>query len=215
MLKQRPIMVVALLSIAVVLVISVPSFTPCADAVQPSSVASYTTTVTGDQGQVRTQARWFTDPSSSWPLELASATSTLDLLHQQIFRVYPSVESFDVLLSYRLTDMFLLTSSGRLLFNQHQFRLTSKVARFGVDFESPWPFLDRSLQPISTAELLLRGDHTWSTDFSIRAGLRWDRSREMPNSLSLMLECFQGESRSKQGYQQKIDYIGLAFHYGF
>jgi hypothetical protein len=32
-------------------------------------------------------------------------------------------------------------------------------------------------------------------------------------SLSFMLEYFTGESRSRQGYQQRIDYLGLGLHY--
>jgi hypothetical protein len=206
---------VALLLTAVPLIVAAPSRTSCADAAPPGTLASSSAVVTGEQGQVSTVARWFTGGPTRWPLELSPTPSPTDLLQHRLFFVYPKAETFDVTLSYQLTDMFLLSSGGRWLFDQEQSRLVSKMARLGIDFESPWPFLGRSLQPVSTAEFRLREDHKWSTDFSIRAGLRWNRFEKTDRSLSLMLECFQGESRTNQGYRQKIDYVGFAVHYGF
>jgi hypothetical protein len=213
--KRRAIMLVVLLPAAVPLIVAAPSRTSCANAAPPGALASSSAVVTGEQGQVNTMARWFTGGPAQWPLELSPTPSPTDLLQRRLFFVYPRAETFDVTLSYQLTDMFLLSSGGRWLFAHEQPRLVSKMARFGIDFESPWPFLGRSLQPISTAEFRLREDHKWSTDFSIRAGLRWNRFEKTGRSLSFMLECFQGQSRTNPGYRQKIDYMGLAVHYGF
>ena len=90
------------------------------------------------------------------------------------------------------------------------------AAKFGLDFASPWLFGDRTLQPIGAAEFKSHKDYDWSTDFSLRAGLRWNGTRAPDRSLSLMLECFLGNSRSTNPVsQQKIDYLGLGLHYAW
>jgi hypothetical protein len=213
--NRRATLLVVLLPTTVLLIVAAPSRTSGANAAAPTAFASSSTIVAGEQGQVSAKAQWFTGGLAQWPLDWSPTAVPAELVQARLFRVYPRAETFDVTLSYQLMDMFLLTSGGRWLFDHEQSRVVSKMARFGIDFESPWPFLGRSLQPISTAEFRIGEDYKWSTDLSIRAGLRWNGFEDTDRSLSLMLECFQGESRTKQGYRQKMDYIGLAVHYGF
>jgi hypothetical protein len=145
---------------------------------------------------------------------LASSSSTGDLLYDHLSRFRPSTESLDVKLFYQLTDMVSLYGGGWLLSALEPGSLKPRAAKFGVDFASPWLFLDHSIQPVGAAEFQSHKDYDWSADFSLRAGVRWNDSRTPDHSLSLMLEGFVGNSRSAiPGAQQKIDYLGLGLHY--
>ena len=94
--------------------------------------------------------------------------------------------------------------------------LKPRAAKFGLDFASPWLFLDRTIQPVGAAEFRSHKGYDLSANFCLRAGLRWNDARNPGRSLSLMLEGFVGDSRSTvPGSRQKIDYLGLGFHYAW
>jgi hypothetical protein len=159
-----------------------------ASAAEDAYGTASTTAVVARGVQVHTTARWEKGgsvlPSSSGPP--ASQYLMTDLLSDRLSRLNPRAESMDVTLLYQLTDMVSLYGGGRLLSESDPGSLKSWAAKFGVDFASPWLFLDRTLQPIDAAEFKSHKDYDWSADFSLRAGLRWTDTRAPDRSLSLM-----------------------------
>lgn len=136
------------------------------------------------------------------------------LLRNRVNRINLSYESLDLKLSYRIAQMFQLYVGGGWLFDQEPADLDPWMTQFGLDFESPWLFFGHA-QPIGGADFKLHEEHAWSTDFSIRAGVRFSGSRAFYRKVALMLEYFKGHSPNGQFYQRKIEYIGLGLHYYF
>jgi hypothetical protein len=195
-----------------------PLFLPGARAAEEAYAAASTTTVFARGVQVITIAHWekggFVRPWSSGPP--ASPSLMTELLSDRLSRMNPLAESLDVTLLYGLTDIFSLYGGGRFLSDSEPGSLKPWAAKFGVDFASPWLFGDRTILPIAAAEFKSHKDYDWSTDFTLRAGLRWNDTRAPDRSLSLMLECFLGNSWDTTPVsQQKINYLGLGLHYSW
>jgi hypothetical protein len=195
-----------------------PLSLPDASAADDAYGAAYTTAVFARETQVNTTARWERGdpllPGSSGPP--ASPSSMTDLFYDRLSRLRPHAESLDVTLLYQLTDMVSLYGGGWFLSAAEPGSLKLRTAKFGLDFASPWLFLDRTIQPIGAAEFQSQKDYDWGADFSLRVGLRWNDVRAPDRSLSLMLECFLGNSQSVTPVsQQKIDYLGLGLHYAW
>lgn len=191
---------------------------PGTSAADNAHRAAYMTAVFTPAVQVQTITWWRSDGS----LLLRSSSLRFsplaldDLAYNHRSRFRPGVESVDVTLLYRLTEVISLYGRGWLFSALQPGALTPRAAKFGLDFASPWLFLDHRLQPIGAAELQSQKDYGWSTDFSLRVGLRWHDSRTPDRVLSLMLEGFVGNSQSAiPGAQQKVDYLGLGFHYAW
>src|SRR5262245_14217575 len=179
---------VLVLSAAGALCLSLPSASRAEDTYN----ALYTTAVFAPGVQVSTTARWEQSSSilpgaSGLP---ASPYLMTELLADRLSHIRPRAETLDVTLLYRLTDVVSLYGGGRLLSESASGSLNPRTAKFGVDFTSPWLFVDHTIQPIGVAEFKSRKDYDWSTDFTLRAGLRWNDTRAPDRSLSLMLECF-------------------------
>ena len=136
------------------------------------------------------------------------------LLRNRVNRINLSYEVLDLKLSYRIAQMFRLYVGGGWMFDQEPADLDPWMTQFGLDFESPWLFLGHA-QPIGGADFKLHEEHAWSTDFSIRAGVRFSGSRAFYRKVALMLEYFKGHSPNGQFYQRKIEYLGLGLHYYF
>ena len=191
---------------------------PSASAADEAAAVVYTTAVFAPQVQVNTTAWWKKDGSLLPGARglLSSPLAMDDWFYDRLSRLHPHTESFDVTLRYRLTDMVSLYGGGWLLSALDPNSLQPRAAKFGLDFASPWLFLDHSLQPVGASEVRSHKDYDWSTDFSLRAGLRWNNPRTPDRSLSVMLECFVGNTKSTvPGARQNIDYLGLGLHYGW
>lgn len=104
---------------------------------------------------------------------------------------------------------------GRFLSDRGSGSLKPWATKFDVDFPSPWLFLIRIIQSISSTEFKLYEDHVWSIDFSVRIGLRWSNARAPNRPLSLKLECFKDEARSNLVYRREIAYVRLGLHYSW
>ena len=189
---------------------------PGARAADDVYSTGYTTAVFAREVQVNTAA-WWQRGSSVLPGSSASPASPSplnDVLYDRIARIHPRAESLDVTLLYRLTDMVSLYGGGWFLSALEPGSLKPRAAKFGLDFASPWLLLDHTIQPIGAAEFTSHKDYDWSTDFSLRAGLRWNETHAPDRSLSLMLEGFVGNSQSTvPGARQQVDYLGLGLHY--
>jgi Protein of unknown function (DUF1207) len=191
---------------------------PGASAANDTQGTTYTTAVFAREVQVHTTAWWQSDGSVlPGPRGLLSAPSASGAVFSDYLARYrPRVESLEVTLLYQLTEVVSLYGGGWLLSALEPGSLTPRAAKFGLDFASPWLFLDHRLQPIGAAEVQSQKVSDWSADFSLRAGLRWNDLRAADRSLSLMLEGFVGNTKSTvPGAQQKMDYLGLGLHYGW
>ena len=189
---------------------------PDARAADNAYRTGYTTAVFAHERQVHTAVRWERG-GSVLPESSASPTSFSPLnevLYDRLARTHPRAESQDVTLLYQLTDMVSLYGGGWFLSALDPGSPKPRAAKFGLDFASPWLLLDHTIQPIGAAEFQSHKDYDWSTDFSLRAGLRWNDTRTPDRSLSLMLEGFVGSSQSTvPGARQQVDYLGLGLHY--
>ena len=188
---------------------------PDASAADDASGIMYTNAVFAREVQVNTT--WW---KKDGPLRLgeggllSSPAAMEEWFPDRFLRFRPHAESFDVTLRYQLTDMVSLYGGGWLLSTLEPGSLRPRTAKFGLDFASPWQLLDHSLQPVGAAEVLSHKDYDWSTDFSLRAGMRWNNLRAPDHSLSLMLECFVGNAKTTvPGARQNVDYVGLGLHY--
>ena len=178
----------------------------------------YTTGVLAREVEVNTAVRWerggsFVLSGSASPVSPSPVNAVLD---DHLARLHPRMENLEVTLLYRLTDMVSLYGGGWFLSALEPGTLQPQAAKFGLDFASPWLLLEHTIQPIGAVELKSRKDYDWSTDFSLRAGVRWNDTRAPARSLSLMLEGFVGNSQSTvPGARQQIDYLGLGLHYAW
>ena len=191
---------------------------PGASAADDTQGTAYTTAVFAREVQVYTTTWWKREdavlqrPSGF----LSSPSASGAVFSNHLLRFRPQVESLDVTLMYQMTEVVSLYGGGWLLSALEPGTLTPRAAKFGLDFASPWLFLDHRLQPIGAAEVQSQKASDWSADFSLRAGLRWNNLRAADRSLSLMLEGFVGNTKSTvPGAQQKMDYLGLGLHYGW
>ena len=218
-----PLMKNTLLGRLSVLVLSVTSAVcsslPGASAADDAYRAASTTAVFAGEVQVNTTARWERGgsvlPGSSRPPAAPSSLNDFPYDHR-LSRLHPRAESLDITLLYQLTDMFSLYGGGWFLSAAEPGSLKPRAAKFGLDFTSPWLFLDHTLQPVGAAEFKAHKGYDLSADFSVRAGLRWTDARNPDRSLSFMLEGFVGNSQSTvPGSQQKLNYLGLGLHYAW
>jgi hypothetical protein len=207
------------LSVPILSVTVCPLPLPNASAAEAAYGTSYTTAVFAHEVQVNTTVRWESGgsllPGSSSPPAAHSSLNALRYDHR-LSRLHPRAESLDITLLYQLTEMFSLYGGGWFLSAAESGSLKPRAMKFGLDFASPWLFLDRTIQPVGAAEFRSHKGYDWSADFSVRAGLRWNDARNPDRSLSLRLEGFVGNSQSTvPGSRQKIDYLGLGLHYAW
>ena len=207
------------LSVLILSITVCPLPLPNASATDDAYGTSYTTAGFAREGQVNTIVRWENRgsllPGSRSPPAAHSSLNAL-LYDHRLSRFHPRAESLDITLLYQLTEMFSLYGGGWFLSATESGSLKPRAAKFGLDFASPWLFLDRTIQPVGATEFRSHKGYDWSADFSVRAGLQWNDTHSPGRSLSLMLEGFVGDSRSTvPGSWQKIDYLGLGFHYAW
>jgi uncharacterized protein DUF1207 len=207
------------LSVLILSVTVCPLPLPNTSAADDTYGTAYTTAVVAREVQMNTIVRWESGGSllsgSSSPSAAHSSLNVL-LYDHRLSHFHPRAESLDITLLYQLTEMFSLYGGGWFLSAAESGSLKPRAAKFGLDFASPWLFLDRTIQPVGATEFRSHKGYDWSADFSVRAGLRWNDTRAPDRSLSLMLEGFVGNSQSTvPGSRQKINYLGLGFHYAW
>ena len=137
------------------------------------------------------------------------------LLRNRVKRINLSYEIVDFKLSYELFDLLRLYGGGGYLFDQEPPTLKPWLVNFGAEMESPWRFADGMLEPIAGIDFKLHEEHAWSTDFSVRGGVRLTNPVAFGRKLALLGEYFKGHSPHGQFYQRKIEYLGLGVHYYF
>ena len=136
------------------------------------------------------------------------------LLRTKTERVNLSYESVDLKVSYELGDVLRVYGGGGYLFDQEPARLHPWSVQYGVELISPWPGGDARWRPIAAADLQHREENDWSLDLSLRAGVQLDGVLASRN-LQILIEYFKGRSPNGQFYKDKIEYLGLGFHFHF
>ncbi|HEU5191115.1 MAG TPA: DUF1207 domain-containing protein [Methylomirabilota bacterium] len=135
------------------------------------------------------------------------------LLRTKTNRINLSYEAVDLKLSYHLFERQVrLYAGGGYLFDQDPSNLKPWSAQAGLEWKHRLGFMPHVTTVVAT-DVQLHEENSWSPNYSVRAGLQFDRARILGRRLLVMLEYFSGNSPNGQFYKNKIDYIGLGAHF--
>src|SRR5262245_13785579 len=135
------------------------------------------------------------------------------LLRAKTNRINLSYEAVDLKLSYHLFERQVrLYAGGGYLFDQDPSNLKPWSAQAGLEWKHRLGFMPHVTTVVAT-DVQLHEENSWSPNYSVRAGLQFDRARILGRRLLVMLEYFSGNSPNGQFYKNKIDYIGLGAHF--
>jgi hypothetical protein len=135
------------------------------------------------------------------------------LLRTRTNRINLSYEAVDLKLSYHLFDRHVrLYAGGGYLFDQDPSSLKPWSAQAGIELKHRLAFLPH-ITPVVAMDVQMQEENGWTPNYSVRAGLQFDRARILGRRLLVMLEYFSGHSPNGQFYRNKIDYIGLGAHF--
>jgi hypothetical protein len=135
------------------------------------------------------------------------------LLRTRTARINLSYEAVDLKLSYHLFDRLVrLYAGGGYLFDQDPSSLKPWSTQAGIEVKRRLPFL-QNVTPVLAMDVQMHEENNWNANYSVRAGLQFDRARILGRKLLVMLEYFTGNSPNGQFYKNKIDYIGLGAHF--
>jgi Protein of unknown function (DUF1207) len=135
------------------------------------------------------------------------------LLRTRTNRINLSYEAVDLKLSYHLFDRRVrLYAGGGYLFHQDPSSLKPWSTQAGIELKHRLGFLPH-VTPVVAMDVQMQEETGWSPNYSVRAGLQFDRARILGRRLLVMLEYFSGNSPNGQFYNNKIDYIGLGAHF--
>ena len=135
------------------------------------------------------------------------------LLRTRTNRINLSYEALDLKLSYDLFDRRVrLYAGGGYLFHQDPSSLKPWSTQAGVELKHRLGFLPH-VTPVVAMDVQMQEENGWSPNYSVRAGLQFDRARVLGRRLLVMLEYFSGNSPNGQFYKSKIDYIGIGAHF--
>lgn len=135
------------------------------------------------------------------------------LLRTRTNRINLSYEAVDLKLSYHLFDRLLrLYAGGGYLFHTDPSSLKPWTTQAGLEVKKRLPFMPH-VTPVVALDVQMQEETGWNANYSVRAGLQFDRARILGRRLLVMLEYFSGNSPNGQFYKNKIDYIGLGAHF--
>jgi hypothetical protein len=135
------------------------------------------------------------------------------LLRTRTNRINLSYEAVDLKLSYHLFDRHVrVYAGGGYLFHQDPSSLKPWSTQAGVELKHRLRFLPH-VTPVAALDVQMQEENGWAANYSVRAGLQFDRARILGRRLLVMLEYFSGHSPNGQFYRGKVDYIGLGAHF--
>jgi hypothetical protein len=135
------------------------------------------------------------------------------LLRTRTNRINLSYEAVDLKLSYHLFDRVLrVYAGGGYLFHTDPSSLKPWTTQAGFELKKRLPFMP-NVTPVVAMDVQMQEENGWNANYSVRAGLQFDRARILGRRLLVMLEYFSGNSPNGQFYKNKIDYIGLGAHF--
>lgn len=135
------------------------------------------------------------------------------LLRTRTNRVNLTYEAVDLKLSYHFFDHRVrLYGGGGYLFDQDPSNLKPWSTQAGIELKQRLPFLT-NVTPVVAMDVQMHEENDWSPNYSVRAGLQFDRARILGRRLLVMLEYFNGNSPNGQFYRNRIEYLGLGAHF--
>lgn len=137
------------------------------------------------------------------------------LLRDRVERINLSYEQVEGKLSYTFFDALRLYGGGGYLFDQDPSDLDPWRVQYGVEFTSPWRFINGGMTPIFASDFQNDDENNWSTNLSLRGGIQFENWKLGQRRLQLLIEYFHGHSPNGQFYIRKIETIGLGAHLRF
>jgi Protein of unknown function (DUF1207) len=137
------------------------------------------------------------------------------LLRNRIDRVNLSFEGVDLKLSYRFFDWLRLYGGVGYLFNVDPSDLNSWSTQGGIELQTPWRFWHDSTRFITALDIQNWEEHKWSTAFSVRSGLQFERPGSFVRKIRLLFEYYKGHSPNGQFFENKIEYFGPGLYLDF
>jgi hypothetical protein len=136
------------------------------------------------------------------------------LLRTRSERINLSYEGVDLKVSYEFGEWLRVYGGGGYLFDTDPRNLQPLSLQYGAELTSPWPARPARWRPIAALDVQHREENDWSSDVSVRAGVRIDGVLATRN-MQILVEYFLGRSPNGQFYKSKIEYIGLGAHFHF
>ena len=137
------------------------------------------------------------------------------LLHNTTTRVNLSYEGIDLKLSYNLLDDVRVYGGGSYLFDRDPASLRPGIVQYGIEVMSPWTLRDNTIIPVAASDFQNSQESQWSTQYSVLAGLQFERLRIADTALLLGFEWFRGHSPNGQFYPRKVEWVGFGAHFYF
>lgn len=126
-----------------------------------------------------------------------------------------SYNAFDTLFSYDFPKGLRAYVGGGYLFDRTPSDFEPWYTQVGLEFHSPWSWLNGALSPVAAADIQNWQESGWNTDLSVRAGIQFENPKILGRKLMLLLEYYNGKSPNGQFYESTIEYFGLGLHFFF
>jgi hypothetical protein len=137
------------------------------------------------------------------------------LLRNTVDRINLSFEGIDLKLSYRPLDWLRLYGGAGYLVRREPSDLKPASGQAGIELQTPWRFWSDSTRFVAALDVRSLEENKWSTAFSVRSGLQFERPQSSIERISLLLEYYKGHSPNGQFFEEKIEYLGLGVHLDF
>lgn len=137
------------------------------------------------------------------------------ILRNRIDRINLSFEGLDLKLSYRPFDWLRLYGGAGYLFNRDPSDLKPWGTQGGIELRTPWRFWRDSTRLVTALDIQNWEEQRWSTSFSLRSGLQFERPQSFLRRISLLFEYYKGHSPNGQFFKDKIEYLGPGLYLDF
>ena len=137
------------------------------------------------------------------------------LLRNRVDRVNLSFETVDAIASYELPAGFRGYGGASYIFHREPSSLRPFGIEYGVEYRSPYTFLNGLIRPVAAADFQHREENDYSLDLSLRAGIQFEDPARFSQRAQLLLEYYQGRSPNGQFYDDRIETFGVGLHLYF
>ena len=103
-----------------------------------------------------------------------------------------SHNAFDTLFSYDFPKGLRAYAGGGYLFDRTPSDFEPWYSQVGLEFRSPWSWLNGALSPVAAADIQNWQESGWNTDLSVRAGIQFENPEILSRKLMLLLEYYDG-----------------------
>lgn len=137
------------------------------------------------------------------------------ILRGGVDRVNLSYEALSLTLSQRLLTSFRIYGGGGYLVRRTPSELEPWFSHVGFEYESPRQYLKDWVTPLMGVDLQFNQENDWSTDLSLRVGVRFKSLETGTRRYLLTLDYYNGHAPSGQFYDRKIESLGVGTHFYF